>query len=616
MGAKRLGLVTAPNLVAALVAACFANGASAAVDFEFGDGWVGNWTSSVSLGTSWRTHGRDPRLYSAQDGNAGGVANGIGANTIDEGNVNYGKGDAFSTLAKVFSEVEFKKGTMGGLVRAKAWYDYTLNKEGVRYGSQNNGYKPGAPLSDEGYSALNKFDGIYLLDAYVYDSYNVGGQTLGVRVGNQVVNWGESVFIQGVNQINPIDVPSFRRPGAELKEVFLPVPILDATLTLGDYGSIEGFWQLRYQETPIEAGCGNYWQVAQGMITAGGPGGCNNATPAGAGLTPAQGMAFGAWVPTLQGQKAKNDGQYGFAYRFNALDTEFGFYAMNIHARIPTVGIVYDASIPGKYGTIGAQVMGSKWTDVEDQQIFGLSATTTVMGWSVAGELSFTHNYPAQIDGNDLLGGGLSAEFGLGAVGPFGKIALATYNKFLATGTPQGVVGNTMTDKTQIQVNALQAGNGFLGAQQWIAIGEVGAQWNTLPDFHNGGSLRYNRPFIFGGAPADTGQPGGCTASGCKNDGFITKFAWGYRLMGILTYNDIFDSGITAQPKVFFSHDVKGYSVDSQFSEDRMAFSVGVKFSYDKKYTLEFSNVTYNHSAAYDPLRDRDFFSVVAGMSF
>ena len=36
---------------------------------------------------------------------------------------------------------------------------------------------------------------------------------LQMRLGNQVINWGESVFIQGVNQFNPIDVPAARRAG-------------------------------------------------------------------------------------------------------------------------------------------------------------------------------------------------------------------------------------------------------------------------------------------------------------------------------------------------------------------------------------------------------------------
>lgn len=678
MRAKRLAPGVTPKLVSALVAACFSSGAFAVTEFSFGDGWTGNWSSSVSLGTSIRTRDADHALYGAANAAVSGLNPAVaqGHNTVDEGNQNYRNGDAFTTQFKVFSEVEVKKGTMGGLLRAKGWYDFTLNDESVKLGNGPNGYQK-RPLSDSGFEPLAKFDGIYLLDAYVYDTFDVGGHDLQVRVGNQVVNWGESLFIQGVNQINPIDVPAYRKPGAQLKEVFLPVPILFGSLNLGeDRGSLEAFWQWKYVNTPIEAGCGNYWSVALGNIYGGGVGGCYNATPlvfgsnpfsqsAGSGLIAAGALdgAFGApagsyaalypaavnataaeYVPTLQGKKPQNGRDFGLAYRFNvaSLDTEFGLYAMNLSARTPIVGIEYakrDASnnlmqIAG-HNTISP--MATRWQYAEDMQIFGISAATTVMGWSVAAELNYTHDFPAQIEGNDLLAAGLNTAFvgiyaggaaaagaaATGAFGPVGNMAAKAWNQAGGGGVIQGWV---KTNKTQFQINALQVGNGFLGAQQWLLIGEVGFQWNDLPDYRNNpNAIRINRPFIFGqGANGVLNMGAGdaaiCAAqpsnSGCKNDGYVTPFAWGYRVMGQLTYNDVLDSGITVQPNMFFSHDVDGVSVDGQFNQDRMALSVGVKFNYAKKYTLEISNVTYNHNAAYDPLRDRDFFSVVAGMTF
>lgn len=680
-----------------------------ALDFEFGDGWTGNFSGSASLGTSWRTRGADPTLFGAANAGLSQIANPAiaqGHNTIDEGNHNYGKGDPFTTLFKVFGELEVKKGTMGALVRAKAWYDYTLNNDEVRFGNGPNGYNGfnGATLgsrkalSDKGFEPLAKFDGLYLLDAYAYDTFNVGGHDLQIRVGNQVVNWGESLFIQGLNQINPIDVPANRKPGAQLKEVFLPVPILFASLNLGQgNGSVEGFWQWKYQNTPIEAGCGNYWSVALGNIYGGGTGGCYNATPAvfgsnpfsqfpgsgvfavgaldgtGAlanmanalslGVLPAGTLYSNAWaagaingtnaeyVPTLQGKKPRDGRDFGLAYRFNidSLDTEFGIYGMNISARTPTVGIEFAkrdgaGNLVPFAGHNTMSPMASRWQYAEDMQLFGISATTTIFGWSVAAELNHTNDFPAQIDGNDILGAGLNSAYtgiyahplgaateaavvsgaaASGAFGPVGPMAAAQWNKAGGGGVLEGWV---KTKKTQFQINALQVGNGVAAAEQWLLIGEVGFQWNDLPNYKsNPMNIRINRPFIFGQAPQGTfalgaGDAGVCAAnpnnSGCKNQGYVTPFAWGYRILGQLTYNDVFGTGITAQPNMFFSHDVKGYSVDSQFNEDRMALSVGVKFNYKKMYTLELSNVTYNHAASYDPLRDRDFFSIVAGINF
>ncbi|MNQ84205.1 hypothetical protein D3C85_993250 [compost metagenome] len=54
---------------------------------------------------------------------------------------------------------------MGGLVRVKGWYDEALKDEDVNYGSASNGYRK-KPLNDDGYADLQKFSGVYLLDAY------------------------------------------------------------------------------------------------------------------------------------------------------------------------------------------------------------------------------------------------------------------------------------------------------------------------------------------------------------------------------------------------------------------------------------------------------------------
>ena len=191
--------------VATAIAMAFASGAHA-LDFEFADGWKGNWSSSLSLGSSWRSRNQDPALYGQGNGALVGRTDGTGNNTIDEGNLNYNRGDAFTTQLKLISEVEVKKGTMGAFLRGKAWYDYALKDQDVELGNQPNGYNnynfatnslgKKRPLSDDGFEKLNKFSGAYLLDAYVYDTFQVADNPLQVRVGNQVVNWGESLFIQ------------------------------------------------------------------------------------------------------------------------------------------------------------------------------------------------------------------------------------------------------------------------------------------------------------------------------------------------------------------------------------------------------------------------------------
>ena len=73
-----------------------------------------------------------------RDGLAGNQAGGIG-------NLNYEKGDRFSTPAKLITDVELKKGDFGALVRVKAWYDQALNQEEVLIGNQANNFNGTRP---------------------------------------------------------------------------------------------------------------------------------------------------------------------------------------------------------------------------------------------------------------------------------------------------------------------------------------------------------------------------------------------------------------------------------------------------------------------------------------
>jgi Protein of unknown function (DUF1302) len=586
----------------------------AAANFEFGDGWSGNWVSTASVGTSWRAQDRDSRLYSVANGKYLGLTDGTGNNTIDQGTLNYDKGDRFTTLFKLISEVSVKKGEFGALVRAKAWYDHTLKNEDVRFGSQNNGYNnydPGTdslgaakPLSDRGFERLNKFSGISLLDAYVYNSFELAGRDLQVRVGNQTLNWGESLFIQGINQINPIDVPAFRKPGAQIKEVLIPVPILSASLSLGSAGSLEAFLQMKWQATPIDAGCGNYWTVAEASISSTG-GSCDGQTPIGS--SPAANAADTWAFRNTGGTKPVNSGQFGVAYRFNsdALDTEFGLYAMKIHSRTPNINLYFPQT--GKAGT--SLVSAANWDYAEDIKIFGLTASTNIGGWSVAGELSHQRDVPVQTDGNDLL---------FGAFG-FGPLAAQVAAAASGSGFYQGY---ERFNKTQLQVNTIKAGSAsWAGAGLYLLVAEVGMQWNNVPDYKNDpAAKRFGRNFIFG--PGSHPAYGGNTCGtfnvnqeGCANDGYVSRFSSGIRMLGELQYQNVMNSGVLVAPSLFYSRDLSGYSMDGQFLKGRQAVGLGVRFNYAKKYTLQLSATTFSN-AKFDPLRDRDFFSANLAYDF
>ena len=142
------------------VLACYA-GSAAAIEFEFENGGKLNWNTTVSVGSSWRAEDPSEQLFTRADGSLighyssplipgtpVGPKDGLAGNhAAGDGNLNYAKNDRFSTPFKVITDLEYKKGRFGALVRAKYWYDQALNQENVLVGSQANnfnGVRPGS----------------------------------------------------------------------------------------------------------------------------------------------------------------------------------------------------------------------------------------------------------------------------------------------------------------------------------------------------------------------------------------------------------------------------------------------------------------------------------------
>ena len=82
------------------------------------------------------------------------------------------------------------------------------------------------------------------------------------RLGQQVVSWGESTFIQGgLNVINPVDVSKLRLAGSELKEAFEGINMLWASMDLTDALSIEALYMFEW-EPIIPDPAGTYYSTS------------------------------------------------------------------------------------------------------------------------------------------------------------------------------------------------------------------------------------------------------------------------------------------------------------------------------------------------------------------
>jgi hypothetical protein len=102
---------------------------------------------------------------------------------------------------------------------------------------------------------------------------------------------------------------------------------------------------------------------------------------------------------------------------------------------------------------------------------------------------------------------------------------------------------------------------------------------------------------------------------GCRNDGYVTDFAWGYRLRASADYNNVFDTGVTVTPSVFWSEDVEGVSMDPTFNEGRTILGLGVKLNLNKRYVFDVNYVKYADKN-FDPLFDRDYYSAAFSVTF
>ena len=353
-------------------------GQATAVDLSSGE-VEANLDTTISYGVTVRVEGQDPELTSSVNDN--------------EGASNYKRG-IVGNAAKFTSDLEIGYQNIGLFLRATGFFDYE-NENGVRE------YRP---LSADAKSAVGK--DLDLLDAYVSANLDFDEFAVDVRLGNHVLNWGESTFIQnGINAVNPFDVSKLRVPGSELREALLAVPLVSASVA-GDFNlTMEGFYQIAWEKTEIDA-VGSYFSVTdyvgpgaeQAVIDLGVPGiGDMGLIAAESPFTIFSRTSVAAAFSDVTRDdpnfliadrhsdgNPRDSGQWGIAFRylFEELgNTEIGFYFMNYHSRLPVVsahtGTAQDAGIGlAKAGAIAAaaptavrEIVGAQVTQAVTQAV-------------------------------------------------------------------------------------------------------------------------------------------------------------------------------------------------------------------------------------------------------
>lgn len=649
MTIKTKGYRSMKKLPLALAVSALAATSTQAVEFNFGDLNV-QFDNTVSYGLAMRTENPDGGQIMEGNARAMGISpgkRGYGSSyNYDDGTLNFKKNDIYSNVLKWSGDLELNYNNYGAFLRARAWYDYALMDQEMAF----------KPLNDATKDFAGK--GAELLDAYVYGNFDIANTPVNVRLGRQVISWGESTFIQGgINSINPVDASAFRRPGAEVKDGLLPVNMLYTSIGLTGDLTLEAFYQLEWEKTRTDP-CGTFFSTVDFVADGCGPVILGGTEPEQFYLDGRQ-VDIDNNVPLsqrdvlpiterLNDAQPKDSGQYGLALRWYTDimgGAEFGAYYMNIHSRLPYIsGVVANRSSGNLINPSASYDSARPMYQIaypEDIQIMGLSmATTLPNGASLGAEVSYRPDMPLQWNAFELILAGNGA--------PYSRLYQRRAEEMNATVSPTNGIAPALHgelaegwdhfDIWQAQATYIQFYDRALGTDRITLAAEVGVTYvDGLPDTDK---ARYGRSGAYGIGNNDgvwdlnqtTSDTNWCTAqvnpitgdpnlgananvNNCTDDGYVTQWSGGIRLRAGADYNNAF-AGVNMTPNVSIGYD-KGYGPEpgAQFIDERLAVSVGVNFVYMNTTSLSV-NYTNFSGGKYDQLVDRDNVALSLTRSF
>ncbi|WP_131108349.1 DUF1302 domain-containing protein [Pseudomonas sp. Sample_10] len=567
-------------------------GPACATTFDINEDWSLSTKTTLSLGSSWSTQNPDKSLMTRANAlQAQGVqANGTSV-SADDNRLNFERGDPISQIFKGLTDFSLDGQGQGAFIRFKYWYDHA-------YETRNGRFKD---FDDSGWDDLSKFKGFEMLDAYVWKDFQLADHPLNVKVGNQVLSWGESLLIQnGINVINPLDVSAFNRPGVEIKEGQLPVEMVSFSFGLSDTTNLEGFYQYNWRPSVLD-GCGTFFASSDAIQKGCGPLYLSQV------LTDQQMQASGLYAPSRGNESPSDNGQFGFALRqmIPALnDAEAAIYFINYHSRLPYFTL--NAKNTAVRGTFPGGVQPPTYAAAfpEDIRLYGISlnGVEPYSGISLAGELSYRPNMPLAINAPDI-----NVAVITGAAGSSWVQLPTGFN----INRGDRYDGWERKGVWQATASATQAFDNILGATRLSLFGEAGVvHIDDLGDERLGRNSAFGRSSTRNGTPCNTAASG-VTNQYCTDKGFATDWSWGYRLRASLEYSDVLP-GINLIPAVNWRHDVEGYSYDPQgpFQEGQQALGVSLTGVYMNDYSVELAYNAFFGSNDYSTLDDRDFASV------
>lgn len=380
-------------LAAALLAGLSAQAAE--IDVDNPDVKI-RWDNTIKYSAAVRTQGRSADVVAAYNPN------------LDDGEYNFSKGLVSNRLDLLSEFDAVYRGNVGMRISAAGWYDSVYNRS-----SDNPGFAGGA-VPNATSVAANQFTratrrqhgrDAEILDAFVFGKTQLGDTAVSGRLGRHTVLWGESLFF-GANGIAggqaPVDIVKLLSvPNSQFKEVIRPVNQLSGQVQISPTLSIGAYAQFEWERSRIPA-VGSYLSRTDVL-------------DAGAEqlyLPP----FLGGPVSRVGDMTPKNSGQGGLQLRWRseALDTDFGFYAIRYHDK--------DSQVYLRPGQDYRLVFH------EGVKAYGASFSKSVGSVNIGGEVSVRHNTALVAAGGtalDFTGAGNNTDNPLYPVGNSGHAQLS-----------------------------------------------------------------------------------------------------------------------------------------------------------------------------------------------
>ena len=565
-----------------------------AFKFDLDNGISGSFDSTISFGVQRRMQspsrsiiGNDSGGNVPTTGDLGSVVNGPGMGAtanpdfnytnIDDGNLNYKKGDIVAAVLKGTHELSIgERGNWAALGRV------TWSSDFAAANTQRT------PLHDEAKKAMEQ--NVTLLDLWVSKDFKLGDNSAKFKFGNQVINWGEDIFIfGGINTIHAFDLRKAHIPGTQVKEILIPAPMASLSTALGGGFSMEAYYQFAWNGFKLDP-AGTYWSTADFLGKGGKRGaffpssllGLPTGTVGDYDLTRGRTLDAlslangGPGIIPVDRQKPDQSGQYGVNMRYKPAggDTEYAAYYIRYHDKLPFVGF----KINGAANILGITAVEQYG---ENKDLFGVSMNTKVGDWAFGAELSYRPRDSVAIDPTVPLSGRHSI--------------FAGSNGFT---TPTGVYNGYVNEKKyQAHATAFT----WLPPELTRALGAAdGAFLAEVAVTHYPGlKLNGEIPYLL------------------NNYALPTKTSWGYVAEISLTYANVFNSGWTATPIIDFYHDVSGTSPNTiPFVEGRKAVALGVTFDYHNQWKVGLGYSTFFGGGNLNVLKDRDVATATVSYTF